>query len=265
MAMKIPQGFFIVYQPKYRVPSIFDLHSRGLFKTRPFVTEPFGFRVLGDQSGQVKLQCAWISETRTLDEKSGRAWEFAVEERLLNLDPAFEPVSGEPEKALPDDEARKKIIQDLAEWRESYLPQEKESRIKNLERKIQASVAEHKSRLRDELVHKNRDWIVAGLPRILQDFRIYLYPDVRNHLIETYRESGGESDEAGVIRHLALFLHIFDHGETDLFKRHDWGGFQPKDQAWECWSGFTGSDAESERLYNTMDKVFRPLAQKLTA
>ena len=263
--MKIPQGFFIIFQPKYRVPCIFDLHSRGLFKNRPFITESFGFRVLGDQCGQAKLQCAWLVETRTPDEKSGYTWEFAIEECFLDLNRTLEPVPEELEKAVPDKKTRKKLVTDLTEWRQGYVPQKGDSNAGNLERKIQASIAEHKSRLRSELVHKNRDWIVAGLPRTLQEFRIYLYPEVREHLIQTYRELGGESDEAGIIRHLALFLYIFDHGETDRFKLHDWGGFQPKNQSWECWSGFTGSDDESERLCSTMDTVFRPLAQKMTA
>ncbi|WP_022666019.1 hypothetical protein [Desulfospira joergensenii] len=263
--MKIPNDFFIIYQPKYRVPCIFDLHSRGLFKTRPFVTKHFGFRVLGNPCGRVKLQCAWLVETRTTDKKSGRTWGFAVEERFLDLDRALEPVTGGLEKAFPDKETCRKTLKNLNEWRESYLPQESNSSTEDLERKIQASIVDHKSRLRSELVHKNHDWIMAGLPRTLQDFRTYLYPAVRDHLIQTYRELGGESDEARVIRLLALFLHIFDHGETDLFKMHDWGGFQSKDQVWECWSGFTGSEDESRQLYSTMDRVFRPLAKKIAA
>ena len=263
--MKIPQGFFVIHQPKYRVPSVFDLHPRGLFKTRPFVTESSGFRVLGDRWAQTKLQCAWLIEARRPDRKSGRAWEFAVEETLLDLDQRLQPEPGELEKAVSDKALRDKILAGLDEWRQGYLPPKGDSYAAELNAKISASITDHKAKLRSELVHKNHNWIMAGLPRRLQNFRRYLYPDVRDHLYSTYQQLGGESDEARMIRHLVLFLHIFDHEETELFNLHHWGGFQPEDHAWECWSGFTGSEEESRRLCSTMDQVFSPLAQKRTA
>jgi|GEM_PF-2545641 len=27
--MKVPKGWFLLYPPKYRTPSVFDLHERG--------------------------------------------------------------------------------------------------------------------------------------------------------------------------------------------------------------------------------------------
>ena len=263
--MKIPEGFFIIYQPKYRVPSVFDLHSRGLFKTRPFVTEEEGFRVLGDQWAQVKLQCAWLTEERRPDGRSGRAWEFVVEERLVDLDLGLVPDPKALEEAVPEKAFRDKILTGLDEWRPGYLPQKGENHDRELKEKISSSVREHKARLRLELVHKNHSWIMAGLPKRLQNFRRYLYPAVSDRLFSTYQKFGGQSDEISMVRHLVLFSHIFDHEETDLFAPHGWGGFQAKDHAWECWSGFTGSEEESRRLCSTMDEVFRPLNLKLTA
>ncbi len=263
--MKIPDGFFIIYQPKYKVPCVFDLHARGVFKTRPFVTETAGFRVLGDQWAQVKLQCAWLTENRTSDKRSGRAWEFSVEERLLDLDQNLMPDPEALEEAVSDKSFRDRIIDSLDAWRTGYLPPKGKDYDRGLKEKILSSIRDHKARLRNELVHKNHNWIMAGLPRRLQDFKRYLYPAVREQLFPTYQKLGGESDEAKMIRHLVLFSHIFDHEGTDQFSAHNWGGLRPEDHAWECWSGFTGSEDESRRLCSTMDEVFRPLNQKLTA
>ncbi|WDP91349.1 MAG: hypothetical protein HUN04_17250 [Desulfobacter sp.] len=260
--MEIPQGFFIIYQPKYRVPSVFDLHHRGLFKNRPFVTQDFGFRVIADASARARLQCAWIVKERT-DNESGTAWDYTVKTVFLDLDKDLSLPPAKLADALEDDTMAQKIGEDLAAWRTGYLPDNNSTR--DLEKKILTAIEDHKGQLRKALVHKNHDWIMAGLARRLQNFRFYLYPRVRETLMTTYRDMGGESDEARLIRHIVLFSHIFDHDRTPLFKRLGSGEFAPDDQAWECWIGFTGSEDESRRLCRTMEAVFNPLAQDRAA
>jgi hypothetical protein len=28
--MRLPEGFYVLHQPKYRTPNVFDLHDRGM-------------------------------------------------------------------------------------------------------------------------------------------------------------------------------------------------------------------------------------------
>ncbi len=53
--MEIPKGQFVLYQPKYRTPSIFDLHEGGLFKFLPYISCKSGACLLIAENRQVSL------------------------------------------------------------------------------------------------------------------------------------------------------------------------------------------------------------------
>ncbi len=69
--MKIPNGFDVLHQPKYKTPSVFDLHESGRFKTRPAVTKDYGFRLIINEEFQVKMQFVHLIEGDVVDETTG--------------------------------------------------------------------------------------------------------------------------------------------------------------------------------------------------
>ena len=43
--MPVPNGYYPIYHPPHKIPGVFDLHKRGRFKDRPFVTRNWDYRV----------------------------------------------------------------------------------------------------------------------------------------------------------------------------------------------------------------------------
>ncbi len=262
--MRIPQGFFVIYQPKYQVPSVFDLHPRGLFKVRPGVCAPFGLRVLADEHGNTKVQCAWLEKDQTRDD-NGQIWDFGLKIELLDLDDHLELDSARLGEHIPDKAFIDALEQALSQWREAYLPKEGNTFVQDLKNKIKASVKEQKDRLYSRLSTINHDWVMARLPKRLQVFRTYIYPLVRDTLFRAYQDQGGKFDESRLVRLVVMFDCIFEHEQTDLFARIEHAGLDKENQAWDCWAGFVGSEDEAQRIHGVMEAVFRPLVPKMAA
>ena len=258
--MKTPNGYFVIYKPQYRTPSVLDLHSRGLFKQRPTLTAPFGFQVLANPEFSLKLQCAWLEEKQFRDE-DGQTWHFVLETRLFDLDNNLEADAAALKNKISHPEYLKTLEEEYGQWREAYLAKEE----KDLENKISASIKDNKKQLWARLASMNHDWVMATLPRRLQIFKDHIYHLVKESLFSSYQDLGGKLEEKQLIRMIVIFNHIFDNDQTPLFQRITCGAFDPEDQAWECWIGFVGSEEEALRIFNTMDTVLGPVAQEIAA
>jgi len=53
--MIIPNGWFILQQPQYKTPSVFDLHERGSFTSMPSVTRENDACLIINEDNQVSV------------------------------------------------------------------------------------------------------------------------------------------------------------------------------------------------------------------
>jgi hypothetical protein len=98
----IPEGFYIINHPRRRVPGVFDLNERGMFKTRPPVAADWGYRIIANEDLNVQMQYLRLTEKTVTDSKTGETCCFVIEESLIDLD----------ESLMPDMELMSKIVAD---------------------------------------------------------------------------------------------------------------------------------------------------------
>jgi hypothetical protein len=263
--MMIPEDFFVIHQPKHKIPGVFDLHKRGMFKTRPYVTRDYAYRVIASNDLAVKLQFLCLKEKTVDDPKTGEHYSFIVEKTLFDLDeelrlkPADLPTHGANQSVLDE------IMAAHDEWRNAYIPLKgnKKTDKEGLKKKLLASIADRKEAIRKDLVRKNSIWVKAALPRLIQDFLRGLYPWVEDRLYEQYRQMGGTDAEKDLIKRIILFQRIYNCDKQDLMRKPDAGTWKCEDEIWECWIGFAGSEEEAKRVCRTMEAVFRPLVKEI--
>lgn len=262
----VPEGYFVIHQPKHKIPGVFDLHQRGLFKTRPYVTKDYAYRVIASNDLSVKLQFLHLKGKAVNDPSSGERYSFCVEEMLIDLDEELRLKSDELATHGANQSMIDEILAAHEEWRNAFIPVRgnKKTDKKGLKKKLLSSITERKEVIRKALVHKNSVWVNAAMPRLTQDFLRGLYPRVEDRLYEQYRQIGGADEEKELIKKIILFQRVYDFEKQDLMRKPDGGTWESEDEIWECWIGFAGSEEEAKRICRTMEAVFRPLglAQK---
>lgn len=208
--MIVPEGFYVIYQPKHRTPGIYDLHSRGLFKTRPFVTSDWGLRVVADDGPSAKLQYLELTQKEAVDAKSGERYPVSVRSSIIDLDLALRPDAKALTAAIPEETRRKEVVALLAEWRDGYVPKQADGKTDRaaLEKKLAASLAEAKAALRRNLARKNDVWVQPRLAFEIQMYRRGLHL-LADGLHARYTEMGGTEDEIGLIRKIGLFQCLY--------------------------------------------------------
>lgn len=258
--MKIPDGYFVLYQPKYRIPSVFDLHERSLFRTRPSITKDYGFRLIVNEEFQVKMQYLHLTKRDIVDENTGEKYYYINEEAVVDLKKDLTVNLKNLKADVGDKNIRDEIMKVHQEWYTSYVPLNQDGKIDRSElgKKLTASINEHRKLIRQELVRKNNPWIEAVLPRRIQVFKHGLYLRVADRMYDVYRENGGEDTEKGLIKKIQQFHRIY---ENDGLKPN--GSRWKDDEIWECWIAFAGTEAEAKRVCRTMESVFRPLAKEM--
>ena len=216
--MKIPEGFLVIYQPTYTVPSVFDLHDRGVFSEHPSVTGTWGFRVLADTDSNTRLQVARLVHRPGKDSQSGKPYDWMVEEVLVDLDDFLTPEPEAMAQKISDTEIRSALMAAFNEWHDNFIPmKEGQADHEALKQKLTNVVAECKERIRKELVRKNQHWVSSNIPRRIHDFKYGLYNHVKERLYQEYQDNGGEDSEPNLIKKISLFNRVldnFDHEET---------------------------------------------------
>ncbi len=258
--MKISEGFFVIYQPKYKVPCVFDLHERGTFPDCPSVTGKWGFRVLADTDATARIQFAHLVHRIGKDSQTGKPFSWIVDEVLIDLDDLLTPDPKAVAQEISDPEIRSAFIKEFDEWHENFIPmKEKTVDREELQQKLTNAVVDCKERIRKELVRKNQQWVLSNIPRRIHDFKYGLYNHVKDSLYLEYRNNGGEDSEPNLIKKIALFNRVLDNCNQEDLLKPDGNAWRNEDEIWQCWIGFAGSEQEAHRVCRTMDAVFRDL------
>jgi hypothetical protein len=263
--MKITDGYFVLYQPKYRIPSVFDLHERSLFRTCPFITKDYGFRLIVNEEFQVKMQYMHLIKRNTVDENKGEKYYYVNDEIVMDLKKGLTLNLKKLKENVPDKNIRDEIIKLHREWYASYVPSDQDGKVdrSELEKKLTASINKRRQIIRKELVRKNNPWIEAVLPRRMQIFKRGLYLRVADRLYDVYRENSGEDAEKGLIKKIQQFHRIYENDGHDVLLKPNGSRWKDDDEIWECWLAFAGTEGEAKRICRTMEAVFRPLAKEM--
>lgn len=263
--MLVPEGFFVIHQPKHKIPGVFDLHERGLFKTRPFVTKEYAYRVIASDDRSAKLQFLCLKEKAVNDPTTGERYSFFVEETLIDLDEELKLKSADLATHVADQSVLDEILAAHDEWCDAYIPlnEKKKTDKEELKKKLSTSIAERKEVIRKKLARKNSTWVNAAMPRLIQDFLRGLYLRVEDRLYEQYRQIGGTEAEKELIKKINLFQRVYDCNKQDPMRKPNGRTWKSEDEIWECWIGFAGSEEEAIRVCRTMEAVFRPLAKEM--
>jgi hypothetical protein len=258
--MRIPESFFVIYQPKYTVPCVFDLNERGTFPNHPSVTGTWGFRVLADTDLKASVQFAHLVHRPGKDPQTGKAYEWMVEETLIDLDDQLTLDSAAVEQKITDSEICSALMDAFNEWHDNFVPMKKKKvDIEELKQKLGNVVDECKERIRKELVRKNQHWVSSNIPRRIHDFKYGLYNHVKERLYQEYQDNGGEDSEPNLLKKIALFNRVLDNFDHEDLMKPDGTVWRNEDEIWQCWIGFAGSEDEAYRICRTMDAVFKDL------
>ena len=265
--MKVQEGFFIIHQPKHKVPGVFDLHERGMYKTRPFVTRDWAYRIIANSNLTVKLQFLCLKEKPVNDPITGMLYSYVVETVLVDLDKNLNIKTADLSPHVTDESIIDEVTAAHSEWRNSYVPVdgEKQTDPEGLKKKVLASIAERKEIIRKKLIRKNSAWVNSAVPRMIQDFKRGLYRWVQEGLYDQYRLMGGLDSEKELINKIVLFQRVYESDRKEKMRKPDGRIWQNEDEIWECWVGFAGSEQEAKRVCHTLEAVFRPLAREMAA
>ena len=255
--MIIPKGFYTIYQPKYRTPCMFDLNKRGMFKSQPPVTQPWGYRIVAKNVNEVLMQVFGLMHKTVTDPITNQRYDFLVEEALVELDSALNLNATHVTAEIPDFPYADDLSSEHQEWRDAFVPADNKGNVDQtaLDSKIEAGIVEAKEKRRQELIRKNSPWVKPVLPRMIQDFENGLYLKMTERLFDKYRELGGEGSEQELIKKIVLFEQIIDNAPWGNMEKPDGGQWQDDDEIRECWMGFAGSEKEAERICQALDFV----------
>ena len=258
--MKTEEGWFVLYQPKYKTPCVFDLNQRGLFEARPFVTKECGARILVRDDLSLKIEYLHLKQG---NEKLGNLTCTHVLERGF-----VEPTDDASDLAetVPESMVRDEIMALWKEWFGNYVPLDEKGKIdaEAFKMKLAESVNEGKKRVRESLMAKNGKWIYPALPRMVFDFNHGLYERMSDTLYPEYESRGGEDTEEGLIKKIHIFDRICESEDPDAFLKPDGTQWKGKDEIWDCWVGFAGSEAEADRICETLETVLPPVSEDLS-
>ncbi|MFH0782372.1 MAG: hypothetical protein V2B20_10545 [Pseudomonadota bacterium] len=258
--MRPLDGWFVLSQPKYKVPCIFDLHRCGIFKERPSVTGRCGARLLVNDRLQVALEYRFLIEDRGV--RNGRLHSHATRQGIIELNESLALDLVVVHEKVSDEEVVQEISRVYTQWCQDYLPLDAEGEIDVtvLEQKLRNGLTEAKRQIREELKRKNVDWVSNGVQSLTGGYSGWRRGKTINDLFFVYHERGGIDSEAGFVRKMAQFYTVCQTTEPRGLTRPDGVCWEAEDEMWECWLGFAGSEEEARRVMDAMDSVLRAAA-----
>ena len=256
--MRPLDGWFILSQPKYKVPCIFDLHQRGLFNDRPSVTCRCGARLLVNEQLQVALEYRFLVEDRGV--RNGLLHSHATRQGILQLAEDLALDLTALHGAVADEETVQEISRVYSQWCSDYLPIDGEGKIDGsaLKQKLSNGLAEAKKQIREELKRRNTDWVTKGVATLTGGYYGWRGGKTIKEMFLAYQEAEGADDQAGFIRKMAQFYSVCLTAEPQGLTRPDGVVWQNEDEIWECWLSFVGSEEEAGRVMGAMESVLRP-------
>ncbi len=260
--MKTPRGWFVLYQPDYKTPNVFNLHERGLFKTRPSLSKDYGARLIVSEDLRVAVQYMQLTEANTVDQDTGETYSYINSSSLINLTEMLTLSKKELSGNMINGNLTDEIARVYEEWKKSHIPLTKDGKIdrEELKNRLTACIKNGKRTNMEWLIRQNNRWIKPFLPRMIQDFRHGLFERVIDKLDANYRERGGEDTEEGMIKKINLFIRIY---ESEGLLKPDGTTWISEDEIWDCWVAFSGSESEAKRTCSTLEAVLIPLREEL--
>ncbi len=260
--MKIPGGWFLLHQPKVKVPSVFDLNPKGVFREKPFVTQSQGARVLINEAPDIRLQYLNLTEKRVIEE--GISYSWVCESGMIALE-ADLSLDSKALDELGDARLCEAIHQVHQDWYQAYVPTDSDGRTDSeaLKQKLENSLADLMQQRRQALAEQNKDWVLPALPRKIFDFTYGLNLWLGNRLYQEYQAQGGEESHEEMIKKINLFDRVFELEDPEALLRPDGGRWESPRDIWDCWVGFIGSEAEARRVFSAMERIFPPAQEEL--
>lgn len=260
--MKTPRGWFVLYQPDYKTPNVFNLHERGLFKTRPSIAKDCAARLIVSEDLRLAVQYMQLTDEGTLDQDTGETYSYINKTGLIDLTETLSLNKEQVASREIEEDCRDEIVRVYEEWYRSYLPLSKNGKIDNTELKnrLVACVKNGRKIYLEWLINNNNAWIQPFLPRMIVDFRRGVYERVANRLYADYEEREGEDTEDDLIKKINLFVRIY---ESEGLLKPDGTNWKSEDEIWDCWVAFSGSESEAKRICLTIGAVLVPLREEL--
>lgn len=260
--MRIPKGWFVLYQPEYKVPSVFDLNNMGLFKSRPYVSKEWGARVIVNKDFNIQIQCLYLTENMGEAQGADQRYIYMNKEVLIPLGQDLKPDMEKLKDVAVDSKRFDEILIVHKSWYEN-LPFKEDGEIDRpeLEKKITSAINEREKMIFQSLVKRNHDWVESILPRKLSDFKRGLYHRMSQELYPEYRRQGGEKNEKEFIRAISIFTCIFN---DEKMSKPDGTPWKSEDEQWKCWVAFVESEPEALRLVSVMRQVFPKIQKELS-
>lgn len=118
----------VLYQPEYQTPHIFNLHDRGLFKDRPFVTSAFGARVVAAGSKEIFLQARELKQETIVDPETGRRFFYKAEIVTVQLTQKL-TVNKRSLNSIASDSLQAEVLRVYDDWFANHLPRRKDGKL----------------------------------------------------------------------------------------------------------------------------------------
>lgn len=255
--MRPMDGWFVVSQPKYKVPCIFDLHQRGVFNGRPSVTCACGARLLVNDQIQVAVEYRYLAEERGVIK--GMLYSHVTRQGILQLDNDLALDLTAMQGVVSSEVAVEEMSRVYNQWCSDYLPVDDQGKIDRtaLEQKLLNNLKESKIQIREELKRRNFDWVTKGVASLTGGYYGWRDWKATKDMFLAYKEAEGADSQEGFIRKMAQFYTVCLTTEPDGLTRHDGVSWQNEDEMWECWLGFAGSEKEAGKVMGAMENVLR--------
>jgi hypothetical protein len=205
------RGWFVLYQPDYARPNVFNLHESGRFKHRPRIRRDCGARLVVRENLRIAVQYMNFVEEKIVDESTGALSPFVNRNGLVPLTRDRVLDLNRLEDNRIDDRIRAEIGRSYNEWVDS-LARTKKGQIgeEELNRALIAAVERGRRICREWLIKTNMSWIQPFIPRMIHHFRYGIYERLGGEGFAEYTERGGEQPESDVVRKVNLFARIYE-------------------------------------------------------
>lgn len=248
-------GWFVVSQPRYRVPCVFDLHQRGTFTACPPVTAVCGARMLVDEEFRLAVEYRYLVEDRGL--QHGKFVSHVTRQGVFLLDETLALDLTAVHREVTSSEAIEEITRVYGNWCKDFLPLAADGTVDRaaLGNKLRAALAEGRKQLRDELRRIHGGWIERRVAALTGGPAGWNRGATLEETYRRYQESGGADTPAGVFRKVAQFYSICDQGEQGdplCSAGEEWGN---EEMIWECWLAHAGGEEEAWRVMDALHEV----------